>query len=327
MKVLVLGGAGYIGSHVAHLLQEKGYSVIVYDNFSRGHREAIAGLNWIEGDIGDEDRLYQLMVDEQIEGIFHFAAVSLVRESIEEPQLYFRTNVEKGLRLLAATQKAKVPFFIFSSTAAVYGEPLALPITESHPRHPQSPYGISKAFFEDVLRCYSQSYGIGYVALRYFNAAGADPKGILGEDHDPETHLIPLILRSISEQKPLVIYGNDYPTFDGTAIRDYIHVSDLAQAHILALEYLRAGGRSQAINLGSERGFSVLEVIKKAEKVTGCPVPYKLGPRREGDPASLLAGSRRAKEVLGWQPLCSDLEFMIKTAWNWHRKHPRGFEK
>ena len=327
MNVLVLGGAGYIGSHVAHLLQERGYSVIVYDDFSRGHREAVAGLNWMEGDIGDEARLYQLIVDKQIEAIFHFAAASIVRESVEDPQHYFHTNVEKGLRLLAATKRAKVPFFIFSSTAAVYGDPRELPITENHRRLPKNPYGISKAFFEDILRCYHEAYGIGYVALRYFNAAGADPKGVLGEDHEPETHLIPLILRSILEQQPLVIYGHDYPTADCTAIRDYIHVSDLAQAHILALEYLIEGGRSQAMNLGSDRGSSVLDVIKTAEKITGYPVPYEFGPRRPGDPATLVAGSQRAKELLGWQPLSSDLESIIQTAWNWHRRHPRGYKK
>jgi len=328
INILVTGGAGYIGSHAVRTFRKAGYGVIIYDNLSRGHREAVKDFDLVEGDTADSGKLLSLFKERQIGAVMHFAAHSQVGESVEKPALYYGNNVIGGLKLLDAVLAAGVKYFIFSSSAAVYGEPEQVPIDEAHPLKPTNPYGETKAVIERALQYFEQAYGLKSVSLRYFNAAGAAVGGDIGEDHDPETHLIPQALKAAQGKiNKLTIFGDDYPTADGTAVRDYIHVEDLADAHLLALEALLEGKPTTVYNLGNGSGFSVLEVVKAAEKVTGMPVPYEIGPRRPGDPAVLVAAAAKAKAELGWKPRLSSLEKIIETAWHWHRQHVTGFCK
>ncbi|PMQ02510.1 MAG: UDP-glucose 4-epimerase GalE [Dictyoglomus sp. NZ13-RE01] len=325
-KILVTGGAGYIGSHVVKDLLKRGYQVIVIDNLEKGHRSAVKTPYFYNIDLRDKKKLADFFSSNKIIGVLHFAAASLVGESMTNPYKYFENNILGGLNLLDCMVRNDVKYIIFSSTAAVYGEPIEIPIKEDHPTVPTSVYGASKLMFEDILKWYDRIYGVKFISLRYFNAAGADPEGELGEDHNPETHLIPLILKTaLGLREYIEIYGTDYPTPDGTCIRDYIHISDLSYAHILALEALFNGKSSDYYNLGNSRGFSVKEVIRIAEKVVGRNIPVKEGPRRPGDPAVLIASSEKIKKDLGWEPKYKELEDIIKTAWNWFKNHPNGY--
>ncbi len=318
MAVLVVGGAGYIGSHAARALRRSGYEVIIYDNLSTGHRRLADGFPLIEGDIGDSSRLQPAL--SRADAVMHFAAHAYVGESVENPRKYFRNNVESALCLLNATIDAGIRRFVFSSTCAVYGVPLSVPITEENPREPVNPYGTSKLFFEHALEAYDKAYGLKSARLRYFNAAGADESGEIGELHDPETHLIPLALAAAAPgSAQLQVFGSDYPTPDGTCIRDYIHVNDLAEAHVLALQHLEKNAESLSLNLGTGRGYSVLEVIQAAESVVGHPVRRQIAPRRAGDPPALVANASRAEKTLGWKARYG-LTGIVSTAWNWMRK-------
>ncbi|NPV83561.1 MAG: UDP-glucose 4-epimerase GalE [Candidatus Aminicenantes bacterium] len=322
MAILVTGGAGYIGSHTVKELLKRKYEVIVFDNLSTGHRELVPGGHLVEADLRSLEEVRDVFRRYPVEAVMHFAALMQVGESYADPQKYYVHNLVSSLNLLQAMLEAEVKYFIFSSSAAVYGQPLEIPIREGHPLQPINPYGASKFMVERMLPDYDRAYGLRYVSLRYFNAAGADPEGQLGEWHDPETHLIPNILLHLLGRNPgFQVFGQDFPTADGTAIRDYIHVTDLARAHVLALEKLKAGEPSQVVNLGSSRGYSVLEVIRAAEKVTGKRVSLKFGPRRPGDVPVLLASSEKAETLLGWKREFSDLEFIIETAWKWHLTH------
>jgi len=324
--VLVTGGAGYIGSHTVRELSRRGYQVVVLDNLSKGHRASVAGVEFVEGDTADGGLLRSLFQEREVRAVVHFAASSQVGESVLDPAAYYRNNVLGGISLLDAMASARVPYLVFSSTAAVYGEPREVPIPEDHPAVPTNPYGATKLALEGAMRWYGEAYGMKYAALRYFNAAGADPAGDIGEDHVPESHLIPLVLKAAMGLLPtLSVFGTNYPTPDGTCVRDYVHINDLAEAHVLALDALAAGAPSGAYNLGNGNGYSVLEVIKAAESVTGQRVPVEYGPRRSGDPATLVASSEKAKRDLGWRPSFADLAAIIGTAWEWHRKHPQGF--
>jgi len=318
LAVLVVGGAGYIGSHAAHVLLRRGYEVIIYDNLSTGHRELAEGFELIVGDISDSTKLNQVL--RRCDSVMHFAAHAYVGESVENPRKYFHNNVTAALALLDLVIQSRVRKFIFSSTCAVYGNPVKVPISEDNPRQPVNPYGATKLAFENALEAYGRAYGLKYVSFRYFNAAGADESGRIGEKHDPEPHLIPLIFQAIDGKRPaLEIFGDDYPTRDGTCIRDYIHVTDLAEAHVSGLEYLSKAD-SVAMNLGTGSGSSVKEVISVAEKVTGHKVPTRIAPRRAGDPAELVADPRRAEELLQWKAKRSLAE-IISTAWSWaHRR-------
>jgi len=332
MKVLIIGGAGYIGSFMNRLLAEQGYNTIVIDNLSTGHCSSLSrDTEFIKGDMADYSLLKETLQASQIDVVMHFAALALVGESMKNPTSYYENNVANTLNVFNAMKETGVKYFIFSSTAAVYGEPQDIPITEKHPVQPINPYGRSKVMVEQILNDLSHSDGLRYISLRYFNAAGAHPDGSMGEDHDSETHLIPLVLKSIlSEEtgcKPLKIFGSDYNTKDGTCIRDYIHVLDLAEAHILAIKYLVGGGESDVFNLGNGRGFSVLEVIKTAEKVARRSVPAIKEQRRAGDPSVLVASSDKISKKLGWRPEYTELETIIKTAWKWHSIHPGGYGK
>jgi UDP-glucose-4-epimerase GalE len=315
---LVVGGAGYIGSHAAHALRRHGYEVLIYDNLSRGHRFLAEGFELIEAAIADRSQLTRALT--RVSAVMHFAADSQVGESVENPRKYFTNNVEGGLTLLNAAVDAGVERFIFSSTCAVYGVPAKVPITEDTPRQPVNPYGMSKLFFENALESYGRAYGLRSTSLRYFNAAGADEGGSIGELHDPETHLIPCALKAITgERGALELFGSDYPTPDGTCIRDYIHVNDLAEAHVLALKQLDSATASARYNLGTGRGASVKEVIATIEEVTGSTVPYRMGPRRAGDPPELVADPSRAQAALGWKATRS-LRDIVNTAWQWEQK-------
>jgi len=314
LAVLVVGGAGYIGSHAAHVLQRKGYEVIIYDNLCTGHRELAEGFELIVGDIADSAKLAKALG--RCDAVMHFAAHAYVGESVTNPKKYFHNNVTAALALLDAVMDSRVRKFIFSSTCAVYGNPAKVPITESNPRQPVNPYGATKLAFENALEAYSHAYGLRFVAFRYFNAAGADESGKIGENHDPETHLIPIILQAIQGKRAaLEIFGDDYPTPDGTCIRDYIHVNDLAEAHLRGLEYL-AKCESGAMNLGTGKGYSVNEVVATVEKVTGHKVPTHIGARRAGDPAELVADPSLAEKLLNWKAKRS-LEEIIASAWKW----------
>ncbi|MFA4885159.1 MAG: UDP-glucose 4-epimerase GalE [Desulfotomaculaceae bacterium] len=327
MNILVTGGAGYIGSHTVRELVTREHRVIVLDNLSRGHRAAVGGALLVRGDTSDTRLMEELFKKHKIEAVMHFAASSQVGESVRHPSGYYHNNVVKGLALLDAMVQAGVPYLVFSSTAAVYGEPKEVPITEEHPALPTNPYGATKLALESAMRWYSDAYGLRFTSLRYFNAAGADPAGDIGEDHDPETHLIPLALRVALGILPhLEIFGDDYPTPDGTCIRDYVHVNDLAAAHVLALDKMASGGPSTVYNLGNGSGYSVLEVIKAAGEVTAKPVKVKFGARRPGDPAVLVAGSQKIKDELGWEPRFVDLRSIVDTAWRWHHSHLAGYE-
>lgn len=322
--IFVTGGAGYIGSHVAKELRRKGYRPLVYDNLSTGHQWAVSKDELAEGDLGDTSHLQQILHQEKPIAVMHFAASSIVSESVERPEFYFRNNVINTFNLLEAMLTSGVKYCIFSSSAAVYGNPHKVPIPEDHPLDPVNPYGEGKVCVEKALRWYEETHGFTYISLRYFNAAGADPEGELGEVHNPETHLIPRILAVALGKRPSIeIYGTDYDTPDGTCVRDYIHVTDLAQAHILALEVLMDGVSSRVYNLGNQRGFSVKEVVDVARGVTGHPIPTKESPRRPGDPPVLVASSERIKKELGWKPQYNDLRTIIETAWSWLQKRDK----
>lgn len=321
MKVLVTGGAGYIGSHMLKALSARGAEVVVFDNLSSGRREAVGSRELVVGDINSSADLRTLFSRFRFDAVMHFASLIQVGESVQRPDLYYRTNITGSLNLLDAMHAAGVKRFIFSSSAAVFGEPRYTPIDEAHPKDPLNPYGFSKLAVERALGDYSSAYGLQSVSLRYFNAAGADPDGELGECHDPETHLIPLILQAASGRRPAItIFGTDYPTPDGTCIRDYIHVTDLCQAHLLALEFLANNARSAAYNLGNNQGFSVRQIIDTAERVTGKRIPVNVGARRPGDPAVLVANSGKAVAELGWRPKYQALETIIGHAWAWEQK-------
>ncbi len=314
-RILVTGGAGYIGSHTAHLLRHRGFDPVVVDDLSRGHRHNVSGIPFHHLSLADTGSLARVLSYEKIDAVVHFAAYIAVGESTRAPELYFSNNTCGSLSLLTAMAEAGVGKLVFSSTAAVYGDPDSVPIPEDAPIRPVSPYGESKAMVEKILGWMDLCRGIRSVALRYFNACGADPDFPLGEEHEPETHLIPLLFRAVQTGQPITVFGDDYPTPDGTCIRDYIHVRDLAEAHILALNHLLSGGASAAFNAGAGAGYSVKEVIQAVEKVTGRKVPFTLGPRREGDPPSLVANSNRLKSALGWQPRYTSLEEIVSTAW------------
>jgi UDP-glucose 4-epimerase len=319
-KILVVGGAGYIGSHMVKDLLDAGHDVITLDDLSTGHRDLLPGGTFVEGDLGDKDILNQLFSTHNISAVMHFAAFSLVGESVENPLKYYRNNLAATTVLLSEMVRHRVKRFIFSSTAAVYGEPLEIPITENHPSNPTNPYGATKIAVERMLHDCDLSYGLKYISLRYFNASGADESGTIGERHTQETHLIPLILKvATGEREDVRIFGTDYPTPDGTCIRDYIHVSDLTRAHLLALQELLSGGKSAVYNLGNNQGYSVREVVELAKKVTGKKIPVIEADRRPGDPAILVASSEKIKASLGWKPKFENLETIIKTAWVWHQ--------
>lgn len=317
MAVLVVGGAGYIGSHTAHALRRKGYEAIIYDNLSAGHKVLAEGFELIVGDLFDSAKLAPVL--KRVDAVMHFAAHAYVGESVQNPRKYFHNNVEGSLSLLNAVVESKVRRFIFSSTCAVYGNPLKVPITEDNPREPVNPYGATKLAFENALEAYDRAYGTHFVAFRYFNAAGADDGGTIGEMHQPETHLIPSVFEAIKGSRPaLDIFGDDYPTPDGTCIRDYIHVNDLADAHVMGLEFL-AGKKSAQLNLGTGKGVSVKEVISAIEHVAGRKVPIRIAPRRAGDPPELVADPSHAHKMLGWKAKRS-LEEIVSTAWKWDER-------
>ncbi len=329
MSILVLGGAGYIGSHAVDQLINQGYDVVVIDNLLTGHRKAVHdNARFYEGDVRDKAFVTDVFEKETIDGVIHFAASSLVGESVEKPLKYFNNNVYGMQILLEVMQEHQVNQIVFSSTAATYGEPEVSPISETTPTNPKNPYGESKLMMEKMMKWCDDAYGMKYVALRYFNVAGAKADASIGEDHDPETHLVPIILQvALGQRKQLTIFGDDYPTPDGTCIRDYVHVEDLIAAHILALEYLKAGNQSNVFNLGSNHGCSVKEMLEAAREVTQKEIPAVIAPRRAGDPSTLVAASEKAKTVLGWQPQYTDVKKIIETAWNWHVSHPNGYEE
>lgn len=327
MAILVCGGAGYIGSHAVHALVQQGENVVVVDNLWTGHKEAVhAKAKFYEGDIRDAAILDRIFTENEIEAVMHFAASSQVGESMIKPLLYFNNNVHGMQILLEGMHKHGVDKIVFSSTAAVYGEPKRVPIEEDDETCPQNTYGETKLTMEKMMKWVDRAHGIHYVSLRYFNVAGALEDGTIGEDHAPETHLVPLILQVPNGKREcIMIFGEDYPTADGTCVRDYIHVADLADAHLRALDYLRKGGDSNIFNLGNGKGFSVKEMIAAAEAATGKSICVKLGERRSGDPAQLIASSKKAQEILGWKPEYQDIEGIVRTAWNWHKKHPEGY--
>ena len=324
--VLVTGGAGYIGSHVVKELVRQGHRPIIYDNLQTGHRETANDALLIEADLADSERLRQTFRSFPIQSVMHFAADCLVGESVKDPLKYFKNNVKNSIQLLEAMEEYGVTKIVFSSSAAVYGEPEHIPISEEHPCVPTNPYGETKWIFERVLEAFSRAGKTHFVALRYFNAAGADVSGNLGEDHAQETHLIPIGLLAALNGKPIYVFGTDYDTPDGTCIRDYIHVTDLAQAHILALEKMEASGVSGIYNLGNGNGYSVKEVIEAIRKVTGRTISTIESSRRPGDPARLVAGSDKIRKELDWNPQYPDLETIIETAWRWHQGHPTGYK-
>ncbi len=327
MAILVLGGAGYIGSHTVYELIAAGRDVVVADNLLTGFRAAVhPQARFYEADIRDRQAMDQIFEREEIEGVIHFAASSQVGESMSNPLKYYENNLWGTTCLLQSMVAHGVDKIVFSSTAATYGEPERVPILETDPTHPTNCYGETKLAMETMMGWTQRAHGLRYVALRYFNACGAHPSGAIGEAHNPETHLIPLILQVPNGQRDHIsIFGEDYPTKDGTCVRDYIHVSDLAQAHILALDYLLKGGESNVFNLGNGVGFTVKEVIDVARKVTGHPIPAEVSPRRAGDPAQLVASSEKARTVLGWKPQYADLETIVSSAWDWHKAHPNGY--
>ena len=331
MAILVTGGAGYIGSHTLLALAARGRDVLVLDDLSEGHEAAMRGARLAKGSMLDSDFVRGVFRDEKIDAVFHFAARCYVGESVTNPGIYYEANVNGTKNLLdAMVEFGDCRRFVLSSTCATYGEPASVPITEDMPQDPVNPYGTTKLICEWLLRDYHRAHGIDSVALRYFNAAGADPEGRIGEDHEPETHLIPIIFETLLGQREKVtVFGDDYPTPDGTCIRDYIHVTDLAEAHVLALEAMESKDKGafgvEAYNLGNEAGSSVLEVIKAVEKVAGKSVPHVVGDRRAGDPPRLVGSSARIREALGWKPQFGDIETIVATAWKWHQSHPNGF--
>jgi len=325
MEVLVIGGAGYIGSHMVKMLSLAGHHVTTLDNLSNGYKDAVLYGDFIEGDIADTALLDQVFSEKSFDGVMHFASYIQVGESVEKPSMYYRNNVSNTQSLLDAMLAHNVKCFIFSSTAATFGEPEYTPIDEAHPQKPINPYGHSKLMVEQILADFDHAYGLKSVSLRYFNAAGADPEGALGERHLPETHLVPLVLQAASGRRDnITIFGTDYDTPDGTCIRDYIHIQDLCSAHLLGLEHLVAGGESKSYNMGNGQGYSIQEVIDVAKKVTGNDFKVIHGERRSGDPARLVADSTLLQKELGWQPEFAELESIIRHAWEWERKFPWG---
>jgi UDP-glucose 4-epimerase len=321
MNILVVGGAGYIGSHMVKLLIDAGQRVVTFDDLSSGHREAVLGGEFVQGTLADRQVLEATLVSHRIDAVMHFASFIQVGESVRNPSIYYRNNLTNTLNLLDAMVATQVKRFIFSSTAAIFGEPEYVPIDEAHPQRPINAYGASKQMVERALQDYDRAYGLRSVCLRYFNAAGAHPTGLIGEMHEPETHLIPLLLQvAAGRREHANIFGRDYDTPDGTCIRDYIHVMDLCQAHTAALEFLREPTRSDAFNLGNGSGFSVLEVVRAVEQVTGRKVPIVDGPRRGGDPARLVADASRARSVLGWKPQYADIHAIVEHAWRWETR-------
>jgi len=325
-NILVVGGAGYIGSHTSKLLAKRGYVPVVLDNLVRGHRRAANFGPFVEGSMTDTDLLHKTFSDYPISAVMHFAAFAYVGESMDNPAMYYQNNVANTLSLLEVMVERNIGNFIFSSSCSIYGEPDETPITEDQSKRPMSPYGRSKLMVEQILDDFEWAYGLKSVCLRYFNAAGADSDGELGEEHDPETHLIPVVLKTALGQHPHVnIFGDDYPTPDGTGIRDYIHVEDLTEAHVLALEKLLSGSPSAKYNLGNARGYSVKQVIETAERISGREIRVKIVARRAGDPAVLIASSAKANEELGWRAQMPDLETIMESAWNWHKNNPHGY--
>ena len=325
-NILVVGGAGYIGAHMCKYLKKNGYQPIVVDNLVRGHGQTVKWGPFIRGSLSDRDILTQVFSDYAISAVMHFAAFAYVGESVEHPALYYQNNVTETLHLLEAMISADVRRFIFSSSCAVYGEPEEMPISETHPLNPISPYGRSKLMVEQILDDFHRAYGITYISLRYFNAAGADPDGELGEDHRPETHLIPLVLKvALGQQDDIRIFGDDYATKDGTCVRDYIHIEDLARAHLLSLERLLSDKEGGVYNLGNGAGYSVRDVVEIARNVTGKPIPVKICHRRPGDSSTLVGSALKARSELGWHPQYPDLDTIIGTAWGWHQKNPEGY--
>ncbi len=323
--ILVTGGAGYIGSHTVRRLRAQGFETVVLDDLSEGHAAAVRGP-FVRGDLGDREGLRQLFLEWKPRAVIHFAASCLVGESVTDPAKYWRNNLGHSLLLLDAMREGGCDRLVFSSTCSLYGDPLRTPIDETHPVAPINPYASTKAAAERAMGEYSRAYGLRWIALRYFNAAGASPEGDLGEDHEPESHLIPRALHAALGKEPLVeIYGEDYPTPDGTCVRDYIHVEDLAEAHILALRHLDGGGACGPLNLGTGTGHSVREVIEACRKATGAALPVEVRPRRPGDPAILVADGTRTRATLGWAPRFPRIEDIVGTAWAWHRAHPDGF--
>lgn len=323
MAILICGGAGYIGSHINKLLNQKGYETVVLDNLVYGHREAVKWGEFVKGDLADEREIEAVFQTYKIEAVFHFAAYAYVGESVEEPEKYYYNNVVNTLNLLKVMRKHECGTIIFSSTCATYGEPDCVPITEEQKQNPINPYGATKLMVERIFKDYAKAYGLRYVALRYFNAAGADPEGEIGESHTPETHLIPLVLDAAAGKRAdIKVFGTDYDTPDGSCIRDYIHVADLAKAHVLALQYLEQGGDSDCFNLGNERGTSVLEVVEAVKAVTGKEFAVTYAERRPGDPAILVGSSKKAERILGWKAEYPDIETIAAHAWRWH-EHAR----
>lgn len=319
--ILVVGGAGYIGSHINKMLHNNGYDTVVFDNLVYGHKEAVKWGVLEEGDLADTKRLDEVFEKYDIEAVFHFAAYAYVGESVTNPSKYYHNNVANTLNLLDAMVKHDVKYIVFSSTCATYGEPDTMPITEDMRQNPINPYGATKWMVERIMADYKRAYGINYCCLRYFNAAGADPEGEIGESHTPETHLIPLILAAAAgDRENIKVFGSDYDTRDGSCVRDYIHVTDLADAHLRAMDYLRNGGESTCMNLGNCIGNSVLEVIVAAKKVTGVKIPVVLDERRPGDPPTLVGSAEKAERLLGWKPQYGDIETILEHAWNWYQK-------
>lgn len=319
-KILICGGAGYIGSHMAAMLAENGYQVTIFDNLSTGHKEALKWGDFFKGDLRNPEDLKNVFSSKQFDAVFHFSGLIVVSESVERPDIYFDNNVTGTLNLLNAMRTAGVKSFIFSSSAAVYGNPISDLISEDHPLAPLNPYGSSKLYVEQILQDYSKAFNMNSVCLRYFNAAGAHPKGMIGEAHNPETHLIPnILLSTLHENRKLKVFGNEYDTPDGTCVRDYIHVQDLCSAHLSALNYLNSHNGAEIFNLGNGNGFSVLEIIKAASEVTGKKIPYMIEKARSGDSARLVADSSKARNVLNWTPKYDDIKSIIETAWRWHK--------
>jgi UDP-glucose 4-epimerase len=325
--ILVVGGAGYIGSHMVKTLRDAEEAHVVFDSFEKGHRQALQGSPWVEGDLRNPDDVRRVFDRfPTIDVVMHFAAYILVGESVHQPAKYYRNNTAGVLNLVDSMQETGVDKLVFSSTAAVFGEPVYVPIVEDHPKSPTSPYGWSKWMVEQILNDCEQSHQLRSVCLRYFNAAGADPDGILGEDHDPESHLIPLAIQAALQTRPaLTVFGQDYDTPDGTCVRDYIHILDLAKAHLLAVRHLRQGGESRRYNLGNGEGFSVKEVLQSVERVSGHAVPHTIGPRRAGDPSTLVAASNKIRDDWGWKPQYPELDTIVAHAWRWFESHPQGY--
>jgi len=321
VRLLVTGGAGYIGSHAVKRLAAAGFEPIVFDNLQTGHRSSVRWIPLVQGDLCVGSQIREVLAEYRPDAVVHLAGSAYVGESMQRPRDYFRNNVVASLNLLDAMVDARVQYVVFSSSCATYGVPERVPLTEDHPQRAISPYGESKLFVERALRWYANSYGLRFAVLRYFNAAGADLDGDLGEVHHPETHLIPLAIQAALGLRPFVeVHGTDYPTPDGTAVRDYVHVADLAKAHVQALQYLLAGGENVALNLGTGQGHSVLEVLVQIGRMGERPVPVRSGPRRPGDPPVLVADAARAEQVLGWRPALSDLDTIVQTAWRWHAR-------